>query len=1049
MRLPLSLLLLFFVGTATPSAQSSGRAGLLTSQSYDPDRYASLEFRNIGPFRGGRSAAVTGVPGKPLLYYFGATGGGVWRTKDGGQSWENISDGHFGGSIGAVAVSESDPNTIYVGGGEKTVRGNVSYGYGVWKTEDGGKNWSDMGLADSRHISRIRIHPRDKNLAYAAVMGDLFKSSETRGVYRTTDGGQNWERILFANADAGAVDLVMDPNNPNVLFASTWRIRRTPYSLESGGEGSSLWRSTDGGDNWEELKEKPGLPEGTWGINAVAVSPVDGNRIYSIIENKDGGVFVSNDGGDTWKKTNSDRNLRQRAWYYTRIYADPQDIDGVYVMNVSYQHSVDGGRSFKSKRAPHGDHHDLWIAPEDPERMIIGDDGGAQVTFDQGENWSTYHNQPTSQFYRVTTDNHFPYRIYGAQQDNSTVRIDHRGRGRYLGESNWESTAGGESAHIAPDPNNPDIVYGGSYGGFLTRYDHETGQRRGVNVWPDNPMGHGAEGMKYRFQWNFPIFFGAKNQLYATSNQVHRSTNEGQSWEIISPDLTRAEAEKLKSSGGPITQDNTSVEYYATIFAAAEDEKEPGVIWAASDDGLVHVTRNDGGDWTDVTPAAAPKYTMWNSVRVSPFDKGHVYLAGTQYKLGDYTPYLFKSTDYGQSWQRIDGGIPRDHFTRVLQPDHKRRGLLYAGTESGLYISFNDGKNWEPFQQNLPIVPITDLAWKNDNLIVATQGRSFWILDDLTPLHQLDDAVNTTDLQLYAPTRAYRMGGAGPDAKASKTAGMNHPGGVTFHYYLDEEIYTDTLEAKFHVISAANDTIRSWSTKGKGKDKLELEAGSHRLHWDLYYPGGTRVDGMILWWAGLGGPMAMPGKYTASLEYGDMMKTVPFEIAPDERVEASDADLKAQFDFMLEVRDKVSEAHQAIIDLRKVRSQINTFQGMLKGGYQSSNADENSELIAYGDSLTGRLTEVEEALYQTKNRSGQDPLNFPIRLNNKLAHLNSIAGIGSYRPTEQLYAVKEELTAAIDAELAKYRDTIEKMVPAYNEMVRKAKLDVILVPAEE
>ena len=1022
----------------------------LNGQDYDPKFYESLQFRNIGPFRGGRSAAVTGVPNKPLLYYFGAAGGGVWRTKDGGQSWENISDGHFGGSIGSVAVSESDPNTIYVGGGEKTVRGNVSYGYGAWKTDDGGKNWQSIGLEDSRHISRIRVHPQNKDLVYAAVMGDLFKSSDTRGVYRSTDGGESWERILFANEDAGAVDLVMDPNNPKILFASTWRIRRTPYSLESGGEGSDLWRSTDGGDNWEKISGKPGLPKGVWGINAVAVSAVDGNRVYAIIENKNGGVFVSNDGGDTWRKTNSDRSLRQRAWYYTRIYADPQDIDGVYVMNVNYQHSTDGGQTFKSKRAPHGDHHDLWIAPEDPERMIIGDDGGAQVTFDRGENWSTYQNQPTSQFYRITTDNHFPYRIYGAQQDNSTVRIAHRTSGRYIGESDWESTAGGESAHIAVDPNNPDVVYGGSYGGFLTRYDHESGQRRGINVWPDNPMGHGAEGMKYRFQWNFPIFFGADGKtIYAASNQLHRSTNEGQSWEIISPDLTRAEPEKLKSSGGPITQDNTSVEYYATIFAAEEDAAHPGTIWAASDDGRVNVTRDDGKTWTDVTPASAPKYTMWNSVRTDPAGSGKVYLAGTQYKLGDYTPYLYRSDDYGATWNRIDKGIPRDHFTRVLQPDHKRPGLLYAGTESGLYISFDDGQNWKSFQQNLPIVPITDLTWKNDNLIVATQGRSFWILDDVSPLHQLNTATSSAKITLFEPTPAYRMGGAGPNAKASKRAGLNHPGGVTFHYYLDESVYADTVMAKFHVISPENDTIRTWSSKGKGKDKLDLSAGNHTLHWDLYYPGGTRVDGMILWWAGLGGPMALPGEYRAVLAYGDQQISTNFSVLADQRADTNAADLKAQFDFMLNVRDKVSEAHQVIINLRKIRNQINDFQGRLSADDSRSSNAEADAAIAYGDSIVKRLTEVEEALYQTKNRSRQDPLNFPIRLTNKLAHLNSIAGIGNYRPTDQLYAVKEELSAAIDVELAKYRETISDMIPTYNQMIRAAQFDVIMPPKEE
>lgn len=1011
----------------------------LSAQPFDEAVYSSLEYRNIGPFRGGRSAAVTGVPGKPNLFYFGATGGGVWKTKDGGQSWVNISDGHFGGSIGAIAVSETNNNVIYVGGGEKTVRGNVSYGYGAWKTIDGGKNWRHIGLKDSRHISRIRIHPRNPDVVYAAVMGDLYKSSEERGVYRSMDGGETWKRILFANADAGAVDLSMDPNNPQVLFASTWRIRRTPYSLESGGEGSGLWRSTDGGDTWEEITSKPGLPKGLWGINAVAISPVDGDRIYAIIENEEGGVYVSNDGGDTWKKSNADRALRQRAWYYTRIYADPQDIDGVYVMNVSYQHSTDGGKTFKSKRAPHGDHHDLWIAPEDPERMIIGDDGGAQVSFDQGENWSTYHNQPTAQFYRVTTDNHFPYRIYGAQQDNSTVRIAHRTNGGTIGESDWEETAGGESAHIAVDPENNDIVYGGSYGGFLTRYDHRTGEQQAINVWPDNPMGYGAEGMKYRFQWNFPIFFSPNDtkKLYAASNHLHVTTNGGKSWKTISPDLTRNDASKLGPSGGPITKDNTGVEYYATIFAATESKQEPGLIWTASDDGLVHVTKNNGESWDNVTPAAAPEWMMWNSVEEDPFVKGGLFIAGTRYKLGDYTPYLFHTTDYGKTWKRIDKGIDRSHFTRVVRADPERKGLLYAGTETGMYLSFDNGGNWQPFQLNLPIVPITDLAVKQNNLIVATQGRSFWLIDDLRPLHQLNAEVAKQDWYFFQPTDAWRMGGS---SRSSRTAGQNHPGGVNFHYYINEKTFSDSTDASLTILDQAGDTIRHWTTDAKEKSaKLELKKGGNVINWNLSYPQGTEFDGMILWWADVDGPMALPGNYVAVMTYAGKAIKQNFKVAKDPRSAASSEDLQAQFTFIKEIQDKVSEAHQAIIDLRKVKAQVNDFQSRL-------NKEKAKDVIVYGDSLVARLETVEKALYQTKNRSGQDPLNYPIQLTNKLAHLNSLVGIGSFRPTEQSYTLKAELTTKIDAQLADYRQTLEQMVPAYNRMVRKAELDLIAVP---
>ncbi|PPK84117.1 sortilin (neurotensin receptor 3) [Neolewinella xylanilytica] len=1007
----------------------------LAAQEIDEKIYSSLQFRSIGPYRGGRSAAVTGVANQPMLYYFGATGGGVWQTKDGGQTWTNISDGYFGGSIGAVTVAESNPNIIYVGGGEQTVRGNVSYGSGMWKSIDAGKSWEQIGLENSRHIARVRVHPRDPDLVYAAVMGDLYQDTEERGVYRSKDGGQTWERILFANAGAGAVDLSMDPSNPRVMYASTWKIRRTPYSLESGGEGSGLWKTTDGGDNWTEITRNPGLPKGVWGINAVSVSPVDPSRLYAIIENEKGGVYVSNDAGESWEARSDNRALRQRAWYYTRIYADPQELDGVYVMNVSYHHSTDGGRTFKSNNAPHGDHHDLWIAPENNERMAIADDGGAQVSFDQGENWSTYHNQPTAQFYRVVTDNSFPYRIYGAQQDNSTVRIRHRTDGGTIGESDWEETAGGESAHIAPDPENPDIVYGGSYGGFLTRYDHENNQVRAINVWPDNPMGYGAEGMKYRFQWNFPIFFSPNDPdiLYTTSQHVHRSTDEGETWEIISPDLTRNEAEKLKSSGGPITQDNTSVEYYATIFAATESHREPGVLWAGSDDGLIHVSRDNGESWTDVTPTAAPKYVMWNSLDVDHGQDGGVYAAGTAYKTGDYTPYLFHSADYGKTWRRIDNGIPRSHFTRVVRQYPGNPDVLFAGTEEGLYLSLDNGANWRAFQQNLPIVPITDLTFKDDDLIVATQGRSFWMIDDLTPLQQLDEVAANADFHLFKPENAWRMGGS---SRSSRTAGQNHPGGVNFHVYLSEEAAKDSMPMTLSVLREG-DTIRSWNTTAtEDNKKLKLKAGGQTVNWDMSYPDGVEFDNMILWWAGSGGPMALPGEYQVSLTYGEREQVRTFAIKPDPRVQASEADREAQFTFMKEVQDKTSEAHQVIIDLRKLRSQIEELQQRI----------DDEEVIAAGKTIIDSLTAVEKSLYQTQNRSGQDPLNYPIRLTNKLAHLNSLTGIGTYRPTAAAYAVKEELTEQIDEEIATYERIVAEQVPAYNRMILERNVNVITVP---
>lgn len=1011
-----------------------------STSNFAPELYDGLEWRNIGPFRGGRSCAVTGVPGQPNLFYFGSTGGGVWKTKDGGQTWENISDGFFGGSVGAVAVSTYDPNVIYVGGGEKTVRGNVSFGYGIWKSGDGGKTWEQKGLKNSRHIGRIRIHPRNPDIAYAAVMGDLFKSSEERGVYRTTDGGDTWERILFANADAGAVDLLLDPANPRVVYASTWRIRRTPYSLESGGEGSALWKSTDSGTTWENLSEKEGFPEGPLGIIGVAVSPVNAERVWALVEAKDGGVLRSEDGGETWSRINDSRSLRQRAWYYTRIYADPKDEDVVYVMNVRYHKSKDGGRTFKAYAAPHGDHHDLWIAPEDPDRMIIGDDGGAQVTFDGGENWTTYHNQPTAQFYRITTDNDFPYRIYAAQQDNSTIRILHRTDGSSIGESDWESTAGGESAHIAVDPTDNEIVFGGSYGGYLTMKNHRTGERRAVNVWPDNPMGYGAEGMKYRFQWNFPLFFSPHNpeKLYAASNHLHVSTNGGQSWAVISPDLTRNDSTKLGPSGGPITKDNTGVEYYCTIFAATESPYERGLIWTGSDDGLVHLSRDGGENWDNITPGDFPEWLMVNSIDPDPFNPGAAFIAGTRYKLGDYQPYLYHVTDYGNNWRLIVDGIDEEHFTRVVRADPDREGLLYAGTESGMYLSFDNGGSWAPFQLNLPIVPITDLAVKEQNLIAATQGRSLWMIDDLTPLHQLRSDMDTATAHLFQPIDSYLMDGG--QRKNLKTAGTNHPGGVMVYFFLPETVVTDSQTVALAFYEESGKHIRTFSTDAKDKeDKLEVEAGANTFNWDLRYPKAKEVEGMILWWAGLSGPEAVPGYYTVRLMTPQDTLEQPWQLKKDPRISSTISDLQARFDFMQSVNEKVSEAHQAITDIREVRKQMQPFMQRWKG------QEEYKGLLMEAEAIDSVMTEVETALYQTKNRSRQDPLNFPIKLTNKLAHINALVGSGSFPPTEQDRQVKETLARQIDEQLDRFYALREKAIPAFNKAVKARAVDVIML----
>ena len=998
----------------------------------------NLNWRSIGPYRGGRASSVTGVSNSDNTYYFGATGGGIWKTTDSGQNWRNISDGFFGGSIGAISASESDPNILYVGTGEKTVRGNVSPGYGgFWKSDDAGETWKKMNLdIDQVQVGRIAIHPKNPDIVYIAIIGDLFKDSNKRGVYKSTDGGKSWRQVLFSNERSGAVDISIDKNNPRIIFASTWNIRRTPYSLESGGEGSGLWKSTDGGETWKNISDNEGLPSGIWGISGVSVSPVNSKKVFALIENKEGGLFRSDDGGSSWEKVNEDRNLRQRAWYYTRVYADTQNENRVYVMNVSFWRSEDGGKSFDRYRTPHGDHHDLWIDPENNKRLIVADDGGAQVSSDDANNWSTYMNQPTAQYYRVATDNSFPYNILVAQQDNSTQRVPHRVNSGGISERDWERSAGGESAHLAAKPDNPDIVYGGSYGGYLTRLDHSTGEVRSVNVWPNNPMGHGAEDMKFRFQWNFPIFFSPHdpNKLYTTSNRFHVTYNEGEKWEVFSPDLTRNEKEKLGPSGGPITKDNTAVEYYATIFAACESPYEKDLLWAASDDGLIHLSRDGGKNWEDVTPDNSPKYLMWNSVEPDPFVKGGLYAAGTLYKTGDFQPYMYKTKDYGKTWEKITNGIPNNHFTRVLRADPNKEKLLYAGTESGMYISFDDGISWNSFQLNLPLVPITDLTIKNNNLIAATQGRSLWMIDDLTPLHQLNKEVNNASMKLFKPIDSYRMGS--PGRGTPRNAGKNHHNGVEVFFNIDDKILDDNTSVTLEFLDNEKKLIKKYDNQSD-ENALDINGEKNSFVWNMRYDDAKGFDGLIMWAASLRGPIASPGQYYVKLTVNEKSEEQSFNILKDPRSNSTDEDLKEQFDFLLSVRDKVSDIHQTIIDIRSSRSQLIDLKSKISDKYPDM---ENSI-----SDVISRITLIEEKLYQTKNRSGQDPLNFPIRLNNKLAHLTSVASVGNFKPTDQMYNVRDELIGLIDKELKMWNDIKENDLVKLNSTIIENNIQLITI----
>ncbi len=1030
--------LVAFACSATAQKKKAAAPAVNSGSSTDSALLSTVKYRLVGPFRGGRSGAATGSYKNRNTFYFGATGGGVWKTTDGGNNWSNISDKYFGTTIGSVAVAPSDESVIYVGEGENTMRGNVSEGLGgIWRTDDGGKTWRNLGLKEGRHIVRIVIHPRNPEVAWVAVMGHLFGPNEERGIYKTTDGGRNWKKVLYVNNQTGASDLVMEPGNPNVFYAGTWRVIRTPYSLESGGAGSGIWKSTDGGETWKNISASKGLPKGLWGITGIAVAPSNTEKIYAIIENAGGGLFMSTNGGESWTLASSDNNIRQRAWYYTKIFVDPKNENQVYCPNVGFMVSRDGGKTFQSLRTPHGDHHDLWIDPEDGRRMIVADDGGAQVSFDGGTNWSTYENQPTAQFYRVSTDNSFPYRILGAQQDNSTVRIKSATYGAAIGTSDWEPTAGSESGYVVADPLNPEVVYGGNYGGYLSRLDHRTGENRAISVWPDNPMGAGAEASKFRFQWNFPIFFSPHNpkRLYCAGNALFVTENEGASWEQISPDLTTNDKSKQVSSGGPITKDNTSVEYYCTIFTAAESMLEKDVLWTGSDDGLVNISKDAGKSWENVTPKDSPKWIMWNAIETDPFAKGTAYITGTRYKLDDYTPYIYKTSDYGKNWKLITNGINKMHFTRVMRTDKKRKGLLYAGTEYGMYISYNDGDNWKPFQLNLPVVPITDLTIKNNDLVVATQGRAFWVIDDLTMVQQWNPEILSANLKVYDVNPAYRMMGNRFSAffGAPVNAGKNPPKGAVINYYAKQ--VTDSTKGRISILDKDKKLIRSYTTDSK-ENKMDLSKGMNMFNWDLQYPEAEKIDGMILWNGLPSNVAAAPGNFFAKVVVGSDSAEVPFTVVADPNYNISQQDYDAQFGFLQQVQGKFNETQKGIKDIRLLRTQIDDFTAR-----QGKDIPTDVKLLC--DSINKKLTAIEEKLYQTKAKSSQDVLNYPIRLNDKLSGLFDAANSGNMAPSKQVKEVYADLASQADAELGKLKTIVNSDVQQLNQLIREKSLPVI------
>jgi photosystem II stability/assembly factor-like uncharacterized protein len=1005
---------------------------------FDKAFFSALKWRNIGPNRGGRSIAVTGSPSRPNEYFFGATGGGVWKTTDGGTSWRPVADEALGtSSVGALAVSESNPDIVFAGMGEVELRGNVIQGDGVYRSADAGKTWKHVGLADTHNVARIRIHPSNPDVVFVAALGHTYGPNAERGVFKTRDGGTTWKRVLFRSEQAGAVDLALDPHNPDVLYAALWEVFRTPHSLSSGGPASGLFKSVDGGETWTEISRNPGLPKGLLGKIGITVSGADSNRVYAIVEAEDGGIFASSDGGATWSKANDERRFRQRAFYYSRIYADPKDRDRLYVLNTGMYRSTDAGRTWKAIRVPHGDNHDLWIAPTDPSRLINANDGGANVSLNGGDSW-TGQQYPTAQIYHVTTTAHVPYHVCGAQQDNSTVCLPVTGAG-----NDFYDVGGGESGYIAADPRNPDVFYAGSYGGLLTRYDRRTGQMREINVWPENPMGHSSNAIRERFQWTFPIVFAPTDPrvLYVGSQHLWKSTNEGRSWERISPDLTRADPATLGPSGGPITLDQTGVETYATVFTIAPSPKDPRLIWTGSDDGVVSVTRDGGRTWARVTPPDLPEFARISLIDASPHDPGTAFVAANRYQREDRSPYLYRTTDYGSSWTKIVTGIAPGDFARAVREDPKRRGLLYAGTELGFYISFDAGANWQSLRLNLPVTPVHDIAVTANDVVIATHGRSFYVLDDVAMLRQLTPGVSQEPVHLFAPQDAVRS--------VSR--------GVSIDYYLKDAASKVTIE----VVDASGRVVRTFTGDTQAKPvkeetlpeeedgppaaepKVGTGAGMNRFVWDMRHPGPTPIPKMILWAAGTRGPKALPGRYQVRMTVAGaagsapVVQSHPFEIRRHPLLtDVTAADYQAQFDLAMQVRDRVTAADEAVIRIRALKDALR----------DRASAARDARVGTAADALAARLTAVEGEIYQYRNASSQDPLNYPIKLNNKLAALLGVIESADGRPTQQSVDVFKDLSGRLEVELRKLEALQRTDLPAFNKVAAAAGLAPVKEP---
>ena len=1010
-----------FAGLDGLQAQIAG-----SDVTFDQSRFESLEWRNIGPERGGRSLGVAGSPGRPNEYYFGATGGGLWRTRDGGTTWTAVTDGQLtSSSVGAVAVAETNPDIVYIGMGETQLRGSITQGDGVYKSQDGGETWRHLGLSETQAISRVRVHPTNPDIVYVAALGHPYGENEERGVFRSIDGGNTWDKVLYVSSTAGAADLIIDRRNPDVLYASIWQVYRKAWKMWGGGPDSGLYKSTDGGDSWAELTEHPGMPEGPIGKIGVTVSPADPDRVWAIVEANEGGVFRSDDGGATWTRTNDERKLRQRAFYYSRIYADPLDRDTVYGLNTGFYKSIDGGETFDIViRPPHGDNHDLWIDPNDPQRMINGNDGGGNVSINGGETW-TEQDYVTTQLYHVMATSDVPYHVCGAQQDNSTVCVPSDGWGNMLargpGHGWYYAVGGGESGWISQHPNHPELFYAGSQGALITRYDRTNGQTRDIQVYPRFFSGEPASELPDRWQWTFPIMFSPLDAsvMYTSSQFLYKTTNDGQTWQKISPDLTYADPETLGPTGGPITMDMNGPEIYATIFALAPSTHDANTIWAGSDDGMLHITRDGGATWNDITPPDLPKYSRVSIIDESPHAPGTAYVAANRYQVDDRGPYVFRTRDYGASWTTIVDGIAPGHFARAVREDPVRPGLLFLGTEHGVYVSFNAGDRWQSLQLNLPDTPVRDLVVKGSDVVLGTHGRGFWILDDTEPLRQLSNETYDAPLTVFESSRA-----------------MRGIGNAAVQYFLPAEVDRVTVE----IVDGSGEVIRS--IEGTKEDEEEgpdpavrfpppppptVHAGLNRFEWDMRYPGATTFEGMIIW-SGRPerGPKAPPGRYRFRVTVGGESAETEIEIVRDPRLKGvTDADLREQFELASEIRDRTSAANEAVIEIRHLQTQL---EDRMEGSSIPALRDPVDDVL-------GRIAAIEEALYQVRNQSSQDPLNFPIKLNNRLASLRRSVESGDARPTDAAYEVFEELSLELDEHLAELDRVVADELPSLNRLL--------------